>query len=63
MIECGLYRLLAMLVVLGLITVLFLKMFGMHETHFARDWICGFLILLLAAALWDAGCSDNEEDE
>ena len=63
MIECGIYRLLGALVVLGLITVLFLKMFGMHETHFVRDFVCGLLILVLASALWDAGCSDNGEDE
>ena len=53
--ESRVYRFFAVLIVLGLAVVIFLKLFGLHETVFWRDFWCSFILFVLACIIWDCG--------
>ena len=61
MVEAFVYRFLAVLIILGLAVVVFLKMFELHETIFWRDFWCAIILLVLAGLVWECG-TDNVTD-
>ena len=53
--ESRVYRFFAVLIVFGLACVIFLKLFGLHETVFWRDFWCSLILFILATIIWDCG--------
>lgn len=58
MVEAFVYRFLAVSIIVGLVIVVFLKMFDLHDTIFWRDFWCAIILLVLAGIVWECGTED-----